>query len=138
MAPEIKVSRRFCNVEQRPLGKKDQTPLYPAIAIPVEKKTESHFECPDEHLAALKDFLPSVTKILIIGWRGMESHFVDILKERFKARVAIPVMVVAGNKEGAIEICKRLDREFPIEGIPTESGFTQFVTSREGEEFLKR
>jgi hypothetical protein len=137
-APEIKVSRRFCFVDQHPLGKKGQTALYPAIAIPVESKTESHFECPDEHIAALRELLPDVRKILIVGWRGMEGHFVKILKEHLMSNLAIPVMVVSGNKVEATEIGKRLTRELPIQCTPAESGFTQFITGREGESFLKK
>jgi hypothetical protein len=134
--PEIKVSRRFRVVEDQPISKQGETYLFPAIAIPVETKTESHFECPDEHMAALKAFLPSVTKILVIGWRGMESHFVEILKQHFKSKVAIPVTVVAGNKQEAVEIGKRLNGAFPITSNAADSGFTQFVTRREGEAFL--
>jgi hypothetical protein len=135
--PEIEVSRRYCIVTECPVSTGGRIPLYPAIAIPVETKTESHFECPDDHMAALKAFLPEVKKILIVGWRGMEAHFVKILKEHLKSSGAVPTMVVSGSKESAIEIGQRLRSEILIDIAPAESGFSDFILDREGKNFLK-
>src|SRR6185503_16013308 len=40
--------------------------LFPALAIPVTRKQT--FECPDQHVNALREFLPQVRKVLIIVW----------------------------------------------------------------------
>ena len=54
--------------------------VFPAIAIPVQNKTHSTFECPASHLTYLKELLPQVTKILIIGWQASEAHFLEMLR----------------------------------------------------------
>lgn len=47
----------------------------PAISVPVATKTDSDFECPVGHIERLKQSLPRVTRILVVGWRGQEAHF---------------------------------------------------------------
>ena len=59
-----------------------ERPIVPAIAVPVQTKTEDTFEWPRSHSDTLQQLLPSVTKILIIGWQAKEAHFLKILKER--------------------------------------------------------
>jgi SIR2-like domain len=49
----------------------------PAIAVPVQ--TKQTFECPTFHCDQLEKYLPRVTKILTIGWRGLEEHFIKML-----------------------------------------------------------
>jgi hypothetical protein len=56
-------------------------PLYPAVAIPTATKTDSTFECPVHHLGHLAALIPSVSKLLTIGWRGEEQHFLQMLQE---------------------------------------------------------
>jgi hypothetical protein len=51
---------------------------FPAMAIPLEGKTA--FECPDHHLRILKEDLPEVTHVLLIGWRAAEPHAVKLLE----------------------------------------------------------
>lgn len=58
------------------------SPVVPAIAIPVQTKTDDTFDWPDSHRAYLKQLLPQVTKILIIGWRRKEAHFLNLLREK--------------------------------------------------------
>jgi hypothetical protein len=50
----------------------------PALAMPMLDKTS--FECPPGHLEALKQALPAVQHVLIIGWRAAEPHVLDLLK----------------------------------------------------------
>jgi hypothetical protein len=59
-----------------------ERPIAPAIAVPVQTKTEDNFEWPPSHSATLEQLLPSVTQILIIGWQGKEGHFLRLLRER--------------------------------------------------------
>ena len=59
---EIEISDRFRVLKQYPMGKIDSTPLFPAIAIPVETKRE--FVCPEEHLECLKTLLPETRRVL--------------------------------------------------------------------------
>ncbi|NOS66816.1 MAG: hypothetical protein HOO67_00380 [Candidatus Peribacteraceae bacterium] len=47
----------------------------PSISVPVVNKDNSYFECPNVMLDASKNFLKKTTKLIIIGWRGLENHF---------------------------------------------------------------
>jgi len=55
------------------------TAFIPAIAVPTA--TKSGFECPEAHILDLKATLPHITKILIIGWRATERHFLKLWKD---------------------------------------------------------
>ncbi len=46
---------------------------WPALAIPTVSK--STFICPEDHLKAFRGLASQVTKILIVGWRAAEQHF---------------------------------------------------------------
>lgn len=48
----------------------------PAIAVPVVNKSE--FECPAAHIDQLKEILPKVDGVLVVGWRATESHFLEL------------------------------------------------------------
>jgi hypothetical protein len=106
---------------------------YPAIAIPIENKED--FECPLEHLDALKSLLPRVTKILVIGWRGVEKHFRRLLDE---LRDNVEVMVVSpGEADQTIARMREVKTVSQAEFKPINKGFTEFIRSRAGEAFLR-
>ncbi len=48
----------------------------PAIAIPVQEK--SAFEMPEAHKQMLVKCIDATTDLIVIGWRGMERHFLDL------------------------------------------------------------
>lgn len=52
----------------------------PAIAIPVQKK--STFEAPKAHLEMLAKCIDATTDVIVIGWRGMEAHFLELWHAR--------------------------------------------------------
>ena len=105
----------------------------PALAIPIAEKRE--FVCPKDHLDFLCAALPNVTKIIIIGWRASEAHFLDLLKEYLKP--GVQAIAVCGPGEESRNSLDRL-RDAGINGdfaaIP--QGFTEFVRSRKAEQFL--
>lgn len=104
----------------------------PAIAIPVENKSE--FECPPGHVAALKQCLPRVTRMLTIGWRAMEEHFLKLLREH----VSQPsLMVITGNQREAMGIANRLQPN-RLDVACTTGGFTASILSGEIEQFLRK
>ena len=70
-----------------------ETGFLPAIAIPLNKKQT--FECPNEHLTELVAFLPKVTKILVVGWKGAEDHFLTLLRKNLSPDV--PILIVNGS-----------------------------------------
>ena len=112
---------------------------YPAIALPVETKNE--FEFPDEHLRKLRDIIPEVTRVLIIGWRGTEEHFLKLWLESGPPRVNRmwlesggqrvnrKVLVVSGSPTEAQQVTARLG--VPLQGqfVNAPGGFSWLVTS---------
>ena len=110
--------------------------LFPALAIPVERKLD--YECPQDHVQVLRSLLPKVRKLLVIGWKATEETFLRDLSEGFQLN--IPTMVVAGSGAEADQIGAELSRR-GVNRLPVPAqnhGFSKFVLSREVGEFLRR
>jgi hypothetical protein len=118
-----------------------QGPWIPALAVPIQNKPD--FECPPNHIQLLRELLPEVNRILIIGWRGMEGHFMRELRDHRPARVE-RVLVVNGDKTGraATETWDRVCagaggvRTDDREAIASGDGFSELVESPELHTFL--
>ncbi len=136
-AAQLAVSNRYVQGNPDTTAILDGKVVFPAIAIPVERK--SQFECPADHLEALRSRLPKVRKVLIVGWRAMEEHFLSLLNEHLQA--PLEVMVVEGSNKGASEVEGRLKRVLgsrvagEIQSV--SGGFTVFVESRRVIPFLE-
>ena len=132
---QLNISTKYRVVQGHPIGKSDGVALFPAIAVPVE--TKRGYECPDDHLDCLRAYLPEITKVPLVGWRGTEQHFMNLLSESLPEPVSL--FAVAGNRQQAEEVIEKLKQV----GIrdrharPAQGGFSQFVVSREAEEFLR-
>ena len=100
---------------------------YPAIALPVETKNELEF--PDTHLTALRRIIPEVTKILIVGWRGTEEHFLKLWTEQGPPRASRKVLVVSGSQVEAQQVEARTQIAFQGRFVNTPRGFSWLVTS---------
>jgi len=105
----------------------------PSIALPVFNKSD--FECPRIHLENVIQHLPRVDKILAIGWRAKEAHFMKLLTEHLHHMRALWVV----SKDDARAILQDLQNQLSSKLVGTdislqvfESGFTNFVTSRAG------
>jgi hypothetical protein len=113
-------------------------PLFPAIAIPVQTKSEQSFECPLAHRTYLMEMLPEITKVLIIGWQAKEAHFLSMLRSNLPKLTH--VMVVGANAEDAARTLKyflgeiRLSVANPSVG---QGGFTSFIVNQEGGSFFE-
>lgn len=134
-APELKISDHYRVINERPIGKFDETPLFPALAIPVE--TKRVFECPTEHLDCLCEHLPKVTNILIVGWRATEEHFLQLLKTHLSKNVHIQV-VVAGQTEAEQVLSRIQDAGIKCVPMPTDFRFSEYVIKREAEQFFRQ
>jgi hypothetical protein len=100
----------------------------PAIAVPLESK--ANFECPSAHLELLKQLLPHVTTILIIGWRGADKSFVDQISDHLASLREI--YVVAESQDAAETTIGNLtDVGFGTSDVAwhaqQSSGFERFV-----------
>ncbi len=103
--------------------------VFPAIAIPVEDKNE--FQFPDSVFVALKELLPKVSRVVTIGWRASEAHFLGLLDGHL--RPGVRTFVVAGGRKDAEEVRTRILRGMPSSppNCTAEDvyGFTDFVLS---------
>lgn len=107
-------------------------PLLPALAIPT--LTKSGFECPPSHIETLAELLPEVKRMLVIGWRATEKHFVDdVLRGRVKNPIRV-VAVVNGGTEMARDAANRIEgaTELPSDRfMATELGFSSLLNRKE-------
>lgn len=126
-AERLDISTTYQVAAPPPFPYRNNTLLFPAIAIPVEAK--SAFECPQEHLDLLVKSLPEVTRILIIGWRGADQHFVKLLASKISE--TCKGLVVSGTEKGAEETIRSLQMAgitASFEGMG--GGFTPFIENR--------
>jgi hypothetical protein len=117
-----------------------ERPIVPAIAIPVQTKTEDTFEWPRRHRAYLEQLLPSVTKIMIIGWQAREAHFSQMLRSALPSRGLTHLFVVGKDAQDAGAILNYFAGELgqlPGNHSVANGGFSQFVVGGEGETFLR-
>jgi len=115
-------------------------PIVPAIAVPVQTKTEDFFEWPQSQRAIFDQHLPSVTKILIIGWQAREAHFLQLLRTKL---INLAHLIVVGSNfsdsEGILEYFAQQigQTPSPLSRYFGQGGFTHFVANQEGEAFLR-
>jgi hypothetical protein len=134
-AKDLRMTDEYRMVTSRPIGKSDELPLIPALAIPVVNKQE--YECPKLHLEVLDSCLPQITKLLVVGWRASEQHFLQRLALGLKHE--LQVMVVSGSPEAAEETINNLAvaRMRVIGGYQkAEAGFSDFIVGRAVQGFL--
>ena len=91
----------------------------------------------DDHIAALTNELPRVERILTIGWRAQEQHFLTLLS----ARVTKPVSIwcVSGDAAKSEETLSRLRQaRLLIDGAhAADMGFSELVSTRAAQDFMK-
>lgn len=132
LAPELRVSSRYRVMREWPIGKEGTAAFVPAVAIPLERKSD--FECPQEQMRALQQCVPEVTRLLVVGWRAADDHFVKLLADGLPDRVR--GMVVAGGETMAREVVQRLTRRVRGDFVATNGGFSEFIIRREVERLL--
>lgn len=114
-------------------------PIFPAIAIPVQTKSDESFECPSYHIVYLQKMLPLITKILIIGWQAREGHFLRMLQSKLPRLKHL--MVVGANAQDARNtygyFCAELGLIHPTEFV-ARGGFTDFIVNQEGHTFFRQ
>jgi len=108
--------------------------LFPAIALPLEAKTT--FECPEGHLTMLQSLLPQTTKLLTIGWRATERHFLKLLFENLKGPL---LLTVSGNLESSRQTAENLFADGLEFRSPDyfDGGFTDLILSNDLKVFLQ-
>ena len=99
-------------------------PLYPALAIPMTDKED--FECPPGHLQALSQLMPKIDKIITIGWRGRERHFLKLLRGVSIKGVLI-ASVAKDEPEAEDTVLQIRQASVPVRHHQAFGGFTNAV-----------
>ena len=134
-APNLSLSESYVMVPQgdNPMGDFRGEALFPAVAIPLETKKE--YECPTEHIEALRSFIPEVTKMLIIGWRATETHFLQLLADN--QQYDVRVRAVSGDENEARDALERMEKAGVKGKFSTvKGGFTDFILRRGGDDLF--
>jgi hypothetical protein len=111
--------------------------LLPALAVPIAGKSE--FECPPSHLAKLAELIPRVRRILCVGWRGQESHFLQMLTD---GTSGLKGAVLLRGIADSIQNAQRTVDTVLNSGVVATSaeahggGFSAFVQERAAREFF--
>jgi hypothetical protein len=131
---DLAISPNIEKVDERPPKPQSDKAYTPALALPVD--TKSQFVCPPNHLVFLTENLPKVKWILIIGWRGMEAHFIELLKQHLPRDVS--VLAVCGDAQAGEQTIERV-RGFSIGNKHEVSpdGFSSFVVGPIIDRFLQ-
>jgi len=125
----VDISQEFRKVTRTPVILDDGNLGFPAIAIPVQNKRD--FSCPPEHLTALADVLPKVTKIITIGWRATEQHFLKILKSPLTGlKNGLDTMIVSGSMKDAEETRNNLGLSLGPPSVLIDKGFSALIRDR--------
>jgi len=136
LGDRLEVAREWEAVDGPPdslvAGRGPDRLLYPAIAIPVEAKPD--FECPADHVAALKRRIgQGIERMLVVGWRASEQMFLEMLRER----PPLHAMIVTEDASTGAEPLRNL------EGIGMAGkceivvgGFSAFSVSRDLDKLL--
>src|SRR5262249_7135811 len=138
-ADKIERSSNFEIVNEIPAFNIGTQFLFPAITIPAEKKMK--FSCPPAHIDMLKSLLPNVTKLLVIGWRGAETHFRQMAGPILgtTSKTGLKIGIVSASRESCSEpeiaIAKAITVDRDWKYFP--GGFTNFVVSRAAESFIE-
>jgi hypothetical protein len=134
-ASNLEVSDEFFVTNQIPMRPHGNRAVFPAIALPLASK--SKFECPATHLTELVTLLPSVTKLLLVGWRGDDQHFLAILRKHLSNR-PISCLAVAASDHEASETVRKVQRAGINLGSGTVAhGFTAALVGFQIDDFLK-
>lgn len=67
---------------------------FPQILIPLKDKDD--FILPKSHISVLEDYIHRVDEILIVGWKGTEAKFQQLLKENIGAKKIDIICINAG------------------------------------------
>jgi hypothetical protein len=111
---------------------------YPALTVPVDNKYE--FNCPDEHIQALKSLLKECSSFLLIGVSGKDKDLLDLLKENVSSAHLVAVVGGANVQETGYRFMEAVPA-FNSNMTGTKwrhfnDGFSSFVHSKDLQSFF--
>jgi hypothetical protein len=89
----------------------------PAIAIPMVTKSGDDFACPVQHTEHLRQAIPVVSDLVLVGWRGEEQHFHDLWRSTVQWAQKTQLrrlLIVDATKESAEGIATRIRESMDI------------------------
>ena len=109
---------------------------YPAIAIPLNQKTE--FVCPPEHIASLEAALETAKHVVTVGWRGSEDRFCRLLQTHCPKN-KIRLHVVSTSEKSATSIADNLNATYIHNAHVRiyKNGFSGFMRDHDSSDLLK-
>lgn len=111
--------------------------FYPALSIPEGGK--ELFSCPPSHLETLTAVLPNCQDFLVIGFSGLDTHVLRLLKT---VRAVNNFAIVNGSGQAAAETLGRFAQQNGLFNrgvcLASDSGFTAFLEQRHFKTFLER
>jgi hypothetical protein len=105
----------------------------PAIAIPFDSK--QNFVFPRDHLETLKTVAAKTSHVVVIGWRGTETHFTEVLVSGFNGRRVTGTIVNGSQSESAAAADHLRSSGLRVPWDTTSHTFTEFVQA--GPDILK-
>lgn len=100
--------------------------MFPWLAVPLRTKTE--FSWPKSHEQRFISLLPNVTHLIIIGWRGADTHFLRLIHEAGGVRLT-SIHLITGSME-TVEHLSRVLENYGIHwarGAEFPNGFSSYV-----------
>ena len=88
--------------------------MYPALAMPT--RTKGGFVMPPEHEGFIARAVQDMDRLMVIGWRGQEQHFLDLLKASPRP---VQGVVVTSKPESAASLVEHLGLH--IRGLSAEA-----------------
>jgi hypothetical protein len=132
-ADEIELLDEYGLSPTYPSGFEADGPVVPAIAIPVASKAA--FECPSQHVERLRELLPQVSRVVIVGWKAGERHFLDLMARGLPPDT--PALVVCGNVNAGQATVAQLQRHgVPLAFTVVNEGFSGMVVRRTLDRFF--
>lgn len=96
----------------------------PAVAVPLKGKTDFQ-ECPEMMFEKMIAAISAADKLVTIGWKGSDNHFVDLLKSKNEKIKEAHIISPRGNTN--------LGEIYPNDQIKVHAfGFREFVSDSAG------
>jgi len=115
------LSDRLHKVTDWPIGKVDGRPAAPVLALPIKGSDQLALPKVDEDL--LRQLLPQTSHLLVIGWKGEDTAFTDLLRSHLP-----PVRGLIVSQTDPAAILDRLGLAGEL--VAQAGGFTRFVQER--------
>lgn len=133
VAPDLKAQSRYRVRRERPrlVRAANDSFWLPVLALPRTDKQE--FAAPPEHISRMDDLEDRISSLLVIGWRGLEPHFLPYLRKTLTSEAFI---TICGMDEASCgEVGDHLRRELNLPYHPTHvtRGFEGLVSKSPGQ-----